>query len=124
MLKPTTALLVLLASWTLLATPTAAAQGASGSPAADLDDFLERYSETFRFRLGRPTGIKPTPDGRTVLFLRSGPRSFVRDLYELDLETGEERVLLTADDLLQGEPEQLTAEEKARRERMRYTARV
>jgi len=123
MLKPTTALLVLLASWTLLATPTAAAQGASGSPAADLDDFLERYSETFRFRLGRPTGIKPTPDGRTVLFLRSGPRSFVRDLYELDLETGEERVLLTADDLLQGEPEQLTAEEKARRERMRLAAR-
>ena len=123
MRKPMAASLVLLVSWTLLFATAAPARGSSEIPAADLDDFLERFSETFRFRLGRPTGIKPAPDGRTVLFLRSGPRSFVRDLYELDLESGEERVLLTADDLLQGEKEQLTAEEKARRERMRLAAR-
>ena len=49
------------------------------------DNFLERYAATYRFRLGQPSEILPTPDGRSVLFLRSGPRSFVRDLYRLDL---------------------------------------
>jgi dipeptidyl-peptidase-4 len=121
MQKPMTVLFVLLASWAVLFPSAAPARAAEEIPTDD--DFLERFSETFRFRLGRPTGITPTPDGRSVLFLRSGPRSFVGDLYELDLETGTERVLLTAEDLLQGEQEQLTAEEKARRERMRLAAR-
>ena len=58
----------------------------SSSPAVPADgDFLERYAATNRFRLGRPSAIHPAPDGKTVLFLRSGPRSFIRDLYELDL---------------------------------------
>jgi dipeptidyl-peptidase-4 len=87
------------------------------------DDFLERYTATNRFRLGRPSAIFPAPDGEAVLFLRSGPRSFVRDLYELDMASGEERVLLSAEDILQGAEEELTAEELARRERMRSTAR-
>ncbi len=56
------------------------------SRAEPLDgDFLERYAATYRFRLGKPSKILPTPDGRAVFFLRSGPRSFVRDLYRLDL---------------------------------------
>lgn len=94
------------------------------SPAAPADDdFLKRYAATNRFRLGRPSAIRPAPDGEAVLFLRSGPRSFVRDLYELDMATGEERVLLTAEKILQGAEEELTAEEMARRERMRLTAR-
>ena len=51
-----------------------------------------------------------------MLFLRSGPRSFVRDLYEFDVKTGQERVLATAEKLLAGSAEELSDEEKARRE--------
>jgi len=125
MRKSTIASLFLLAAWMVLFPSDVGAHPSAGGPADGTAEggFLDRYAETFRFRLGRPTGINPTPDGRTVLFLRSGPRSFVRNLYELDLDSGEERVLLTAEDLLQGEEEQLTAEEKARRERMRLAAR-
>ncbi len=85
--------------------------------------FLEQYAATYRFRLGRPTGIRVTPTGDAVLFLRSGPRSFVNDLWSFDPSTGEEKVLLTADAILQGAQEQLSAEELARRERMRMASR-
>ena len=83
------------------------------------DDFLERYSRTNRFRWGHPTGFRSTPDGSALLFLRSGPRSPVRDLYLLDLATGEERRFLSAEQLLAGQTEDLSDEEKARRERTR-----
>ncbi|MCP3980249.1 MAG: prolyl oligopeptidase family serine peptidase [bacterium] len=95
----------------------------SSALAAEGDDFLERYAATYRFRLGRPTSIWPAADGRHVLFLRSGPRSFVRALYELDVQTGRERRIVTADALLGGADEVLTAEERARRERLRLAAR-
>ncbi len=85
--------------------------------------FLTRYAETYRFGAGRPTAITPTPQGDAVLFLRSGPRSNMRDLYIYDTATQQERVLLTAAALLGGAEEELTAEEKARRERMRLSAR-
>ncbi|MCP4654298.1 MAG: S9 family peptidase, partial [bacterium] len=86
-------------------------------------EFLEQYAATYRFRLGRPSSIEITPDGDAVLYLRSGPRSFVRDLYRFDPATGEERLLLTAEQILQGAEEELSPEEKARRERRRLTAR-
>jgi dipeptidyl-peptidase 4 len=87
------------------------------------DSFLRDYGATFRFRLGEPTGVNILPDGSAVLFLRSGPRSFVNDLYEFSVATGEERKLLSAGDLLGGRDENLTPEELARRERMRMAAR-
>ncbi len=87
------------------------------------DDFLTRYAETYRFTHGLPAAIAVPSTEDAVLFLRSGPRSFVRDLYTWDVRTGEERVLLTSDQLLGGADESLTAEEKARRERMRLAAR-
>ncbi len=85
--------------------------------------FLEQYAETRRFSAGYPTGIKLVPDGSAVLFLRSPSRSFVQDLYELNTATGEERLLLTADQILKGADEKLSPEERARRERMRLSAR-
>ena len=85
--------------------------------------FLEQYAATRRFSLGRPRFIKLVPDGSAVLFLRSTARSFVQDLYEFDTATGKERLLLTAEQILQGAEEKLTAEEKARRERIRVSAR-
>ena len=86
-------------------------------------DFLRRYAQTYRFRLGQPSAFSWTPDGQQLLFLRSPARSFVRDLYALDIKTGKERVLLTAEALLAGAQEALSAEEKARRERMRVATR-
>jgi len=85
--------------------------------------FLEQYAATNRFRSGEPTSISVTPEGDAVLFLRSGPRTKVQDLFQFDPATGETVVLLTADDILGGEEEELTAEELARRERMRLSAR-
>lgn len=85
--------------------------------------FLEQYASTYRFGAGTPRSVRVTPDGEAVLFLRSGPRSVVQDLYEFDVATGKERIWLTADKLLAGQQEQLTAEELARRERMRMSSR-
>lgn len=86
-------------------------------------EFLEQYASTYRFRSGTPVALTPTPDGKSILFLRSGPRNRVQDLYEFDLATGNERVLLTAEQILGGSEEKLTAEELARRERMRLSSR-
>lgn len=97
-------------------------RGSGGSNLAD-PAFLDQYAATFRFRLGTPAGITCVPGGKSVLFLRSAPRSFVQDLYEHDIESGAERVVLTAEALLGGGDEHLTAEELARRERMRMASR-
>jgi dipeptidyl-peptidase-4 len=98
---------------------------APASASASVADpaFIEQYAATMGFRLGRPADVQITPDGSQILFLRSGPRGFVRDLFSFDTRTGEERVLLTADGILQGAEEELSAEERARRERMRLAAR-
>ena len=85
--------------------------------------FLRQYAETRRFAAGYPAGVKIVPDGSAVLFLRSSPRSFVQDLYEFNTATGEEQLLLTADSILKGADERLSPEERARRERMRLSAR-
>lgn len=58
-----------------------------------------------------------------MLFLRSGPRSAVKDLWLLDLPSGMERPLVQADALLRGKQEELSPEERARRERMRQSSR-
>jgi dipeptidyl-peptidase-4 len=99
------------------------AVSASAQVAIKNPEFLDQWAGTNRFRLGQPTDLTLMPDGSGVLFLRSGPRSFVKDLYLFDVETGTERVVLTADGLLGAGEEQLTAEELARRERTRSAAR-
>ncbi len=86
-------------------------------------DFLEQYAATGRFRRGAPGGFAVTPDGAAVYFTRSGPRDNQRALYMIDVATGDESLVLTAADLLAGQEETLTDEEKARRERMRLSAR-
>jgi dipeptidyl-peptidase-4 len=101
------------------------ASGLSRGAATGIADpaFLEQFASTYRFGAGTPRGFQITPDGKAVLFLRSGPRSVVQDLYEFDVASGKERVLLTADAILKGAEESLSAEEKARRERMRMSSR-
>ena len=70
-----------------------------------------------------PSRATFTPDSKTVLFLRSGPRSPKLDLYAFDITSKQTRVLLTPETLLKGTEEELSPEEKARRERMRVTSR-
>ena len=102
------------------AEPVAAVARPAPAPA---QHFLRDFAETGRFRRGRPTAIRGTPKGDAVLFLRAdGPRSFRRDLWTHDPATGEERLLVSAEKLLGGE-ETISADEQARRERMRLVAR-
>lgn len=83
--------------------------------------FLRAYAATRGFRLGTPKNATPTPDGKAVLFLRSGARDPKQSLYETDLTSGKTRELLAPDAVAKG-PETLSPEEKARRERLRITA--
>ncbi|MBZ4421083.1 S9 family peptidase [Myxococcus sp. RHSTA-1-4] len=87
------------------------------------DTFLRQYSETRRFMSGRPVGVRITPDEKSVLFLRTTPTSNVQMLYAFDVESGQAKELLTPEAILKGAEETLTPEEKARRERMRVSAR-
>jgi dipeptidyl-peptidase 4 len=93
-----------------------------GWPEPD-DAVLEQIAATLNFSLGAPAGIWVAPDGSEVLFRRSGPRSFVSDLYAFDVASGKEQRLITAEQLLGGAAEQLSVEERARRERMRLATR-
>ncbi len=99
--------------------------GMFGASASEIQNpqFLRDYAETRGFRLGMPSRATFTPDSRSILFLRSGPRSPKLDLYEFDIASKQTRVLLTPETLLKGAEEELSAEEKARRERMRVTSR-
>jgi dipeptidyl-peptidase-4 len=102
---------------------TAAEAKSSNTVRTEGEEFLRQYAETLRFTLGRPRSATVAPDGKAVLFLRSPPRSFVQSLYEFDCQTGREQVLLTAEKILGGGEENLSAEEKARRERQRIATR-
>lgn len=86
-------------------------------------EFFRTLAETRQFTLGRPVGTRITPDDRSAIFLRSGPRSPVLGLFEMDLASGAVRELADPTALLAGREEALTAEERSRRERERQTLR-
>ncbi len=93
---------------------------------ADEDTNLQYFravAETRNFTLGRPVSPKLTPGGAHVIFLRAQPRNPTLRLYEFTVADGSERELLSPEQLLAGGEEQLTAEEKARRERQRQSLR-
>jgi dipeptidyl-peptidase-4 len=85
------------------------------------NSYLRDHALTRGFMLGRPTRAKPTPDGKAVLFLRSEPRVPKLQLYEFDVATRQTRLLLSPEQLLKGAEENLSPEEKARRERARIS---
>ena len=80
--------------------------------------YLRDHAQTRGFMLGRPVRPYPTPDGKAVIFLRSGPRSAKLGLYEFDVTSRKTRELLTPEQVLKGGVEKLSPEEKAARERM------
>ncbi len=98
----------------------ATASAGASAPVVDRE-FLRAYTESRSFTRGSPRSATLTPDGRTVLFLRSQARDTKQSLFEMDVASGAVRELLTPEALDHG-PEHLTLEERARRERMRITA--
>lgn len=85
--------------------------------------YFRDVAETRNFTLGRPVAPKLTPDGEHVIFLRAQSRNPTLRLYEFTVANGSERELLSPEQLLAGGEEQLTPEEKARRERQRQSLR-
>ena len=86
------------------------------------ESFPRLQARTRRFTLGVPRGFTISPDGRRVVFLRT--RSGVDPvtcLWELDVETGDERLIADPRDI-NITTEDLPPEERARRERTREQA--
>ncbi|WP_282202460.1 S9 family peptidase [Kitasatospora fiedleri] len=87
------------------------------------DTFPRQYARTGRFTAGAPRSFSVTPDGAGVLFLRArGDGRHGNLLWRLDVATGAERVLADPGELLGGGAEELSAAERARRERSRETS--
>ncbi|HEX5117573.1 MAG TPA: prolyl oligopeptidase family serine peptidase [Pseudonocardiaceae bacterium] len=87
------------------------------------DTFLRVQARTQRFTLGTPREIRITPDGTSVLFLRSMSGTDDRHgLWRLDVASGQETLLVDPVGLLGEGGEELSAEERAARERTRTRA--
>ena len=94
----------------------------NGTP--EIDSFPRQYARTRRFTLGEPRNVVVSPDGQRIVFIRSRAGDDpVNCLFVIDLRTGEERMIADPFALLvQVDPDDVPAEERARRERMRETA--
>ena len=108
--KSTTNRAILIAAAALLA------RGAFPAPGHAAESCFQTLAATRGFTLGQPQRATPLPDGKAVLFLRSGPRDTKLGLYAYDLASHTERALA-----LPAGAEHLSVEEKARRERARMT---
>jgi dipeptidyl-peptidase 4 len=85
-----------------------------------VDSFPRLSARTMNFQLGLPRGFVVSPDGNRIVFLRSDSgTSRTHSLWLYDVATGTERNVADPTLLLAGDAEELTAEERARRERMR-----
>src|SRR5271165_5795688 len=92
--------------------------------ASQAEDCHFELAATRNYELGYPVKAMPTPDGAAVLYLRAGgPRDTTQHLFEYDLTSNQERELVTPAMLLGGGEENLSVEEKARRERARVTVK-
>ena len=80
-------------------------------------------ARTLRFTLGVPRAVTVSPDGSTVRFIRT-PDGVTRtgQLWEHDVESGVETLLVDPVALLGAGDEELSAEERSRRERSREGA--
>ncbi len=86
------------------------------------ESFPRQQARTRRFSLGVPRSFKVAPDGRRVAFLRSqGGADPVTCLWQLHVDTGHEE-LLADPAALEPDGEDLSPQEKARRERTREQA--
>jgi dipeptidyl-peptidase 4 len=88
------------------------------------DSFPRQKARTRNFTLGAPRGFKVAPDGSRVAFLRSPAGDDPRTaLWVFDVAEQRERLIADPVDLIEGGgDEDLSIEERARRERARETA--
>ncbi|GLW07455.1 peptidase [Microtetraspora sp. NBRC 13810] len=86
------------------------------------ESFPRLHARTRRFTLGVPRGFTIAPDGGRIIFQRAKDGTDpVNCLWELDVETGAERLIVDPRSL-DAADEDLPAEERARRERSREVA--
>ncbi|MEU5277246.1 prolyl oligopeptidase family serine peptidase [Streptomyces asoensis] len=86
----------------------------------DSDSFPRRHARTQRFTLGAPRSFTVAPDGSRVVFLRSGSGTDrTGALWVLDPADGTERPAADPRTLLGSASEDLSPQERARRERSR-----
>ncbi|MFF3844854.1 prolyl oligopeptidase family serine peptidase [Streptomyces sp. NPDC002328] len=84
------------------------------------DSFPRRHARTQRFTLGAPRSFTVAPDGSRVVFLRSASGTDrANALWVLDPADAGERVAADPSALLGGASEDLSPQERARRERSR-----
>jgi dipeptidyl-peptidase-4 len=95
----------------------------AATPPASPDTFLRQYAETRAFSNGLPTQVRPTADGRWVLFLRSEATAQVQSLFAFEVKSGKTEQVLTAEALLAGATQSLSVAERAQLERKRISAR-
>ncbi|MEU9467168.1 prolyl oligopeptidase family serine peptidase [Streptomyces avermitilis] len=82
--------------------------------------FPRRQARTQRFTLGAPRAFTVAPDGSRVVFLRSeSGTDRAQKLWVLDVPDGRERLAADPGTLLGGASENLSPQERARRERSR-----
>ncbi len=87
------------------------------------ESFPRQQARTRRFTLGEPRSFKVAADGSRVVFLRSPAGDDpVNALWVFDVAVGRERVVVDPEQFGSADGEQLSVEERARRERMRETA--
>lgn len=85
--------------------------------------FPRQSAKTQRFSLGAPRTFTLSPDGQRVIFVRSSSGTDrIGRLYQYDLRTDIEELLVDPLHLLVDGDEQLSAQERARRERTREAA--
>ncbi|WP_263165955.1 S9 family peptidase [Streptomyces sp. SCSIO ZS0520] len=85
--------------------------------------FPRQHARTLRFSLGAPRAFTVAPDGGHVAFLRSrSGTDRAQLLWVVDTATGEERIAADPVALLGTAAEELSAEERARRERSRESS--
>ncbi len=94
------------------------------SSSAAADSFPRQYARTRRLSLGEPRNLVVSPNGQRIVFIRSRSGDDpINCLYLLDIASGEERLIADPSALLvQVDPDDIPAEERTRRERMRETA--
>src|SRR4051812_39776027 len=84
--------------------------------------FLKDYAATGRFTYGAPRSLYITKDSNYILFLRAkSSKSSKLHLYELDLTTNKEKLLIDSDSAVRSELN-LSKEQLQLRERMREIA--
>jgi len=87
---------------------------------SDSDHYLEALAATQNFSLGRPIQAMPTADGKSVIFLRTASsRDRTTGLYRFDVASGQTEELATPEKLQGEQTENLSPEDKMRRERTR-----